>query len=196
MNKANQLVTAALIAVAGASCSAAASATSYQLDPTHTYPSFAVDHFGGVSIWRGKFTKSSGTVTLDLAKKTGTIDVSIDPSSIDTGNAQLDQNLRGTQGFDTKQFPSAIYKGTQIRFDGDRPKEVIGALTLHGVTRPVNLRIESFKCFMNPYFKREVCGVEASAQFNRADFGIDIGQRLGFNMLTKLQIQAEGIKQE
>lgn len=195
MNKGNLLVTAGLAAIA-VSCSTAAFATTYQLDPTHTYPSFAVDHFGGVSIWRGKFTKTSGTITLDPARKTGTVDVSIDPASIDTGNAQLDQNLRGKDGFDTKEYPSVIYKGTQIQFDGDRPEQVVGTLTLHGVTRPVTLKIDSFKCIINPYFKREVCGVEASAQFDRSDFGIDIGQKLGFNMLTKLQIQAEGIKQE
>ena len=61
----------------------AASAT-YNLDPTHTYPSFEADHFGGVSTWRGKFTKTTGTVTLDRAAKTGTVDVTIDATSIDT----------------------------------------------------------------------------------------------------------------
>ncbi|MGN6314984.1 YceI family protein [Trinickia sp.] len=195
MSKRKWFATAGVIAAA-TSCSIDAFATTYQLDPTHTYPSFAVDHFGGVSIWRGKFTKSSGVVTLDPAKKTGSVEVSIDPSSIDTGNAQLDRNLQGKDGFDTKTFPSATYKGDRIEFDGDRPAEVIGALTLHGVTRPVNLKIESFKCIVNPFFKREVCGVEASAQFNRADFGIDMGQKLGFDMLTKLHIQAEGVKQD
>lgn len=193
MSKRNLSIAAGLMA---ASLSATAFATTYQLDPTHTYPSFAVDHFGGVSVWRGKFTKSSGSVTLDLTKKTGGVEVSIDPASIDTGSAQLDENLRGKDGFDIKQFPSATYKGTRIEFDGDKPAEVIGALTLHGVTLPLNLKIESFKCIMNPFFKREVCGVEASGQFNRSDFGIDIGKKLGFNMLTKLHIQAEGIKQE
>lgn len=193
MSKRNLSIAAGLIA---ASLSATAFATTYRLDPTHTYPSFAVDHFGGVSIWRGKFTKSSGSVTLDFAKKTGGVEVSIDPASIDTGSAQLDENLRGKDGFDIKKFPNATYKGTRIEFDGDRPAEVVGALTLHGVTLPLNLKIESFKCIMNPFFKREVCGIEASGQFNRADFGIDIGKQLGFNMLTKLHIQAEGIKQE
>lgn len=189
----NVSIAAGLIA---ASISATVFGATYQLDPTHTYPSFAVDHFGGVSIWRGKFTKSSGSVTLDLARKTGTVEVSIDPASIDTGNAQLDHNLRGKDGFDTEQFPKATYKGDRIEFNGDKPAEVIGTLTLHGVVRPLNLKIDSFKCFINPYFKRQVCGVEASGQFNRADFGIDIGQKLGFDMQTKLQIQAEGIKQE
>ncbi|MGN6649105.1 YceI family protein [Trinickia sp.] len=192
MSKRNLSIAAGLIA---ASMSATAFATTYQLDPTHTYPSFAVDHFGGVSIWRGKFTKSSGTVTLDPATRTGTVEVTIDPASIDTGNTQLDHNLRGKDGFDIEQFPSATYKGTRIEFRGDKPAEVVGTLTLHGVTRPLALKIDSFKCFVNPYFKREVCGIEASAQFNRADFGIDIGRKLGFDMKTRLQIQAEGIRQ-
>jgi polyisoprenoid-binding protein YceI len=71
----------------------------------------------------------------------------------------------------------------------------VGTLTMHGVTRPLDLTIDSFKCMPHPMLKREVCGVEASANFNRADFGLDLGQKYGFNMETKLQIQAEGIKQ-
>ena len=72
-----QLLIAAGALVAGMSFNAMAADT-YQLDPNHTYPSFEADHFGGVSMWRGKFKKSSGTVTLDRAAKTGTVDVTID----------------------------------------------------------------------------------------------------------------------
>ncbi|MFM0339468.1 YceI family protein [Paraburkholderia fungorum] len=170
-------------------------ADTYQLDPMHTAPSFETDHFGGVSIWRGKFKKSSGTVTLDRAAKTGTVDVTIDMNSVDIGNDKLDAELVTDKFFDTAKYPSATYKGTQIRFDGDKPVEVIGSLTMHGVTKPVNLKIESFKCFMNPMLKREVCGTEATATFNRDDFGIDFGKTYGFKMQTTLHIQAEGIKQ-
>ena len=87
------------------------------------------------------------------------------------------------------------YKGTDIKFDGDKPVEVIGSLTIRGVTKPLNLKIESFKCMQHPVLKREVCGVEASAHFNRADYGMDFGAKYGFSMETKLHIQAEGIKQ-
>ena len=66
---------------------ASAASVTYNLDPTHTYPSFAADHMGGVSTWRGKFTKSSGVVTLDREAKTGSVDVKIDPASIDFGNS-------------------------------------------------------------------------------------------------------------
>lgn len=173
----------------------AMAADTYQLDPTHTYPSFETDHFGGVSIWRGKFKKSSGTVVLDRAAKTGTVDVTIDMNSVDIGNDKLDSELVGDKFFDVATYPRATYKGTQIRFDGDKPVEVIGTLTMHGVTKPVNLKIESFKCFVNPMLKREVCGIESTATFNRDDFGVDFGKTYGFKMQTTLHIQAEGIKQ-
>jgi polyisoprenoid-binding protein YceI len=189
-----QLLIAAGALVAGMSFNAMA-ADSYQLDPNHTYPSFEADHFGGVSVWRGKFKKSSGAVTLDRAAKTGTVDVTIDTTSIDTGNDKLDHHLQTPEFFDAAKYPTATYKGTQIRFDGDTPVEVIGTLTLHGVTKPLNLKIESFKCFVNPMLKREVCGTEATTTFDRADFGMDWGKAYGFNTKTVLHIQAEGVKQ-
>lgn len=173
----------------------AMAADTYQLDPTHTYPSFETDHFGGVSIWRGKFKKSSGTVVLDRAAKTGTVDVTIDMSSVDIGNDKLDAELVTDKFFDATKYPTATYKGTQIRFKGDKPVEVIGELTMHGVTKPLNLKIESFKCFTNPMLKREVCGTESTGTFNRDDFGVDFGKTYGFKMKTTLHIQAEGIKQ-
>jgi polyisoprenoid-binding protein YceI len=187
------LMTAAAL-IAGVSLNAMAADT-YKLDPAHTYPSFEADHFGGISTWRGKFNKSSGSVTLDREAKTGTVDVSIDLSSVAIGNDKLDGELKSEQFFDTAKFPTAEYKGTQIKFKGDKPVEVIGTLTLHGVTKPVNLKIESFKCFQNPMLKKEVCGTESTATFDRADFGIDYGKAYGFNMKTVLHIQAEGVKQ-
>ncbi|EUC14882.1 Polyisoprenoid-binding protein YceI [Burkholderia sp. YR290] len=188
-----------LLMVAGALASSmvagAYAADTYQLDPTHTYPSFEADHMGGVSTWRGKFTKSSGTVTLDRAAKTGTVDVTVDTSSIQTGNTKLDEHLRSGDFFDVAKYPTATFKGTAIKFDGDTPVGVDGQFTLKGVTKPLNLKIESFKCIQHPVLKREVCGVEATGEFSRADYGMDFGTKYGFSMKTVLHIQAEGIKQ-
>ncbi|MDE1183355.1 YceI family protein [Paraburkholderia sp.] len=190
------LIAVGIVGAVTASASFGAfAADTYMLDPTHTYPSFEADHFGGLSVWRGKFTKSSGTVTLDRAAKTGTVDVTIDPASVQTGNAKLDDHLKTPEFFDVAKFPSAEYKGTSIRFDGDKPVEVVGTLTMHGITKPLNLTIESFKCMPHPMLKREVCGVEASAHFDRGDYGMEFGKKYGFNLDTKLHIQAEGIKQ-
>jgi polyisoprenoid-binding protein YceI len=188
-----------LLMVAGALASSmvagAYAADTYQLDPTHTYPSFESDHMGGVSTWRGKFTKSSGTVTLDRAAKTGTVDVTVDTSSIQTGNTKLDEHLRSGDFFDVAKYPTATFKGTAIKFDGDTPVGVDGQFTLKGVTKPLNLKIESFKCIQHPVLKREVCGVEATGEFSRADYGMDFGTKYGFSMKTVLHIQTEGIKQ-
>jgi polyisoprenoid-binding protein YceI len=187
------LFAAAALAAAIATPAFAAS-TTYNLDPTHTYPSFEADHFGGVSVWRGKFTKTTGSVVLDRAAKTGTVDVTIDASSIDTGDAALDKHVRSAEFLDIDKYPTATYKGTSIRFEGDQPVEVIGTFTLHGVTKPLNLKIDSFKCFQNPMLKREVCGADAKAEFNRADYGVNWGESYGFKMATTLQIQVEGVK--
>jgi polyisoprenoid-binding protein YceI len=191
-----QLLTAAIaVFAAGTSFGAMATETTYQLDPSHTYPSFEADHFGGVSIWRGKFNKSSGTVTIDREARTGTLEATIDMTSVDIGNGTLDTELKSPKFFDTTQFPTAVYKGTSMMFKGDVPVEVFGELTLRGVTKPLNLKIESFKCFQNPMLKREVCGTESTATFDRSDFGVDLGRTYGFRMQTVLHIQAEGIRQ-
>ncbi len=191
--------TSMLIAVGALASSlslGAFAADTYTLDPMHTFPSFEADHFGGLSIWRGKFTKTTGTVTLDRAAKTGTVEVTVDPASVQTGNPKLDDHLKAAEFFDTDKYPAVTYKGTQIRFDGDKPVEVIGTLTIRGITKPVNLKIDSFKCMQHPVLKREVCGVEASTEFNRADYGMDFGAKYGFSMQTRLHIQSEGIKQQ
>jgi len=185
----------ALAALSAALSIHALAAESYQLDPTHTYPSFEADHEGGASIWRGKFTQSSGAVTLDRAAKSGTLNVNIDVASVSTGNAILDAELRSDEFFDVAKFPVAVYTGSQIRFQGDTPVEVVGTLTLHGVSRPLNLKLETFKCYPNPRLKREVCGTEASATFDRGDFGVANGQAYGYSLKTILHIQAEAIKQ-
>jgi len=185
------IVSAVLALIAG---SAMATPTTYNIDPRHTYPSFESDHFGGISTWRGKFTKSSGVVTLDVAAKTGTVDVSIDTASIDTGNVPLDTRVKSADFLDASKYPSAIFKGSSLRFDGDTPVEVSGDFTFHGVTKPLTLKIDSFKCFINPLIKKEVCGAEASAQFDRADYGVTWGTNYGFKTLTRLQIQVEGVK--
>jgi polyisoprenoid-binding protein YceI len=166
----------------------------YQVDPAHTYPSFAADHFGGLSVWRGKFDKSSGSIVLDKDKGTGSVDVTVDASSIDFGNPKLNEHAKSAEMFDVAKYPTATYKGTLADFRNGAPTKVEGQFTLHGVTRPLTLTIDSFKCMPNPMDKKEHCGADASATFNRADYGIDYGAKYGFKMDVKLAIQVEGIR--
>jgi len=170
-------------------------ADTYVIEPNHTYPSFEADHMGGLSVWRGKFTNTSGSITLDRKAKTGTVDITIDASTIDFGHAKMNEHAKSADMFDVAKFPTATYKSKSITFKGDTPVSVDGELTLHGVTRPVKLTINQFKCIQHPMFKREACGADATASFNRSDFGIDYGVQMGFNPTVKLAIQVEALKQ-
>ncbi|MDN4054160.1 YceI family protein [Massilia sp. YIM B02763] len=183
----------AILAAAFAS-SAFAAADTYKIDPSHTYPSFEADHMGGLSTWRGKFDKTDGTITLDRAAKSGTVDITIDTTSIDFGHAKMNDHAKSAEIFDTAKYPTATYKGKLV-FKGDVPTSVNGELTLHGVTKPVTLTINKFKCIQHPMLKREVCGADASATFKRSDFGVSYGDSYGFNMDVKLAIQIEAVKQ-
>jgi len=174
-----------------ASATVLAAPVTYEVDSKHTYPSFEADHFGGMSLWRGKFNASSGKVVLDLAAKTGTVDVTIDAASVSTGLAELDKHLRSPEFFDVEKFPTASYKGTLANFKDGVPTEVQGNLTLHGVTRPVTLTIRSFKCMPHPMKKTEFCGADATATINREDFGMTYGKNFGFDMKVGLAIQIE-----
>jgi polyisoprenoid-binding protein YceI len=187
----NALPVALLALISGAVLAAPAS---YDIDPGHTYPSFAADHLGGLSVWRGKFDKTSGKVVLDKDKGSGTVEIIIDADSIDFGHPKLNEHAKSPEMFDVQKFPTATYKGTLVKFKDGAPTEVEGELTLHGVTKPVTLMINSFKCMTHPMLKKEVCGADAAATFNRSDFGINYGDKYGFNQQVKLQIQVEAVK--
>jgi len=175
--------------------SALAAPVTYDVDPAHTYPSFAADHMGGLSVWRGKFDKSSGTIVLDKDKSTGTVDITVDASSIDFGQEKLNEHAKGPDLFDVTKFPTATYKGKLANFKNGAPTEVEGEFTLHGVTKPLTLKINQFLCKPNPMTKKEVCGADASATFNRKDYGLSFGEAYGFKMDVTLAIQVEAVRQ-
>ena len=183
---------AAMLALAAGSV--LAEPVTYPIDPAHTYPSFEADHFGGMSVWRGKFDKTSGTIVLDKQKGTGTVDITVDTSSIDFGMPKLNEHARSAEMFDVEKYPTATYKGTLAGFKNGAPTEVDGQFTLHGVTHPLKLTINQFKCMTYPMDKKEHCGADASASFNRADYGIKFGDTYGFKMDVKLAIQVEVVR--
>jgi polyisoprenoid-binding protein YceI len=184
----------AMLALTGLAAAATAAPVTYNVDPDHTHPSFDVDHFGGLSVWRGIFKKTSGKITLDAAAKAGEVDVTIDAASIDLAHDKLNEHVSGPEILDVAKFPTATYKGTLGGFTNGAPTTVTGNLTLHGVTKPVALKINSFKCIQHPMLKKEVCGADASGTFNRADFGVNFGQQYGFKQDVALHIQVEAVK--
>ena len=186
----NRIVLASMAALASAS--AFAVPVTYVLDPQHTYPSFEADHMGGLSVWRGKFEKSSGKVVYDKDAKSGSIDVTVDMSSVNFGMPKLNEHAKSAEMFDVAKFPTATFTGKFTKFNGASPAEAQGTLTMHGVTKPVTLTINSFLCKPSPMSKKVVCGADASTTFNRSDFGVNFGDKYGFKQEVKLQIQVEG----
>jgi polyisoprenoid-binding protein YceI len=194
-NNLNRVICAALAASASCLVSmsvARAAAVTYDIDPSHTYPSFEADHMG-VSVWRGKFNQSKGTVVLDKDGGKGNVDVDIDLSSVDFGQDDLNTWAKGKDFFETSKFPHARYKGKLEGFTNGAPSKVVGELSLHGVTRPVELKINSFKCIPHPMLKREMCGADALATFDREAFGLVAGKDYGFRMDVTLRIQIEAV---
>lgn len=177
--------------ITAASATALAAPENFTIESGHTYPSFEASHLG-ISIWRGKFNKTSGKVVLDREAKTGTVDITIDVKSINFGHEKMNQHALGEEMFNAEKFPTASYKG-KLLFTGDTPSAVDGELTLLGVTKPVKLSINSFKCIPHPYFKVTDCGADASGEFDRADFGLNYGAKYG-PTLVKLAIQIEALK--
>ncbi|WP_454829761.1 YceI family protein [Pseudoxanthomonas wuyuanensis] len=179
-----------LLVLAFAASTAAAEEKIYVLDPGHTFPSFEADHMG-MSTWRGKFNHSRGEVRIDRERGTGQVEVVIDSRSIDFGLDALNEWAIGEQFFDTAKYPEATYRGKLTAFRDGAPTQVEGELTLHGVTRPLTLTIDRFKCQPHPMHKRDWCGADAHATFDRSQFGLDAGKDYGFDMDVTLRIQVE-----
>jgi polyisoprenoid-binding protein YceI len=185
--KALPLLATALLAAT----SALAAPVTYDIDPTHTYPSFEADHMG-LSSWRGKLNKSAGTVVYDKTAGSGAVDVLMDVASIDFGLDAMNAWARGKDFFNVEKNPSATFKG---RFDRV-PGPLVGELTLNGKTRPLTLTVHHIKCIPHPLHKRELCGADASGSFNRDDFGLAAGKDWGFKMEVNLRIQVEAVARE
>jgi polyisoprenoid-binding protein YceI len=147
-----------------------------------------------MSFWRGKFNSTTGTIVLDKEAGTGTVDITVDAASIDFGLEDMNKHARSADMFDVEKFPTATFKGKLARFKDGTPTEVDGELTLHGVTKPLKLTIHSFKCKPNRE-QKDYCGADASAKFDREDFGISFGKSFGFLTDVTLQIQVEATVQ-
>lgn len=162
----------------------------YEIDPSHTYPSFEADHAGGLSLWRGKINSSSGTVVLDKEAETGSVSVEMDINSIDFGHDGMNESALA-HIFNVEDYPTATYTGKLSSFSSGAPTMVEGSLMLNGVTKELNLEINKFQC--QPHFRtgREVCGADASATFDRGDYGVVYGLDGGFFPEVKLLISIE-----
>lgn len=161
----------------------------YEIDPAHTYPSFEADHLGGLSIWRGKITSTSGTVVLDKVAETGSVEVHMDMGSIEFGHQGMNESA--INNMNVAEYPAATYTGNLTNFVNGAPTKVEGFLTMHGVSLPVDLDIDKFQCQPHYRYESESCGADASAMIDRSDFGMSFGMDRGHLPQIKLLISIE-----
>jgi polyisoprenoid-binding protein YceI len=160
---------ALLAAVAAIAGSAFAEPETFAIDPNHTFPRFSYSHLG-YSTQLSRFNRTSGTVVWDRAARTGAVDVTIDMKSVDTGSTVFDGHIQGEDYLDTARYPTATFKSTAVRFDGDKLVAIDGNLTIKGVTKPVTLAVTSFQAMPHPMLKRDAIGANATTTIKRSDF--------------------------
>ena len=165
----------------------------YVVDGTHTFPSFSYTHLG-FSTQQSRFDKTTGKITIDRAAKTGSLDVSIDTKSVNTGVEVFNGHLKGEDYFNVEKFPVITFKSSNFKFDGDKPATINGDLTIKGVTKPVTLAVTSFNCAPHPFTKKEVCGANASTRIKRSEFNAGKNAPAVSDEVT-LHIAVEAIKE-
>jgi polyisoprenoid-binding protein YceI len=180
---------------------AAAAPETFTIDPFHSHPGFVVNHLGFMDM-TGRFDRMSGKITMDAAAKSGSVDLAIEAASISTGDSDKgsrprsrDEHLRSPDFFNVAEFPRITFKGAAAKWTGDAPGTVDGQLTMLGVTRPVTLTVEKWRCGPDPRTqgKRYMCGGNASGMIKRSDFGMKFGIP-GVSDEVKLMIGLEAIR--
>jgi len=194
--KSRSALLALLLAIATTAAPAVIAAPAhYEVDPQHTFPSFEFSHMG-ISVWRGRFDRSRGTVAFDRKTGTGSVDITVDTASISFGLDEMDEHARSPEWFDVAKYPTATYKG-KLRAEGGVPKAVDGEFTFRGQTKPLTLAIRQFKCIPHPMLRREVCGADAEGELNWGEWGMSKSEYgKGEAGRVKLRIQVEAIQRE
>lgn len=146
-----------------------AASETYVVDGSHTFPSFSYTHMG-FSTQQSKFDKTAGRITIDRAAKTGSLDISIDTKSVNTGLELFNGHLKGEDYFNVEKFPTITFKSSNFKFDDDKVSAIKGDLTIKGVTKPVTLAVTSFNCAPHPFTKKDMCGANASTKIKRSEF--------------------------
>ena len=162
-------VTVMAVAAIAASWSAGAEPVTYVLDGAHTYPRFSYSHFG-YSTQLSRFDSTTGKIVFDKVAKTGSVDITIDTKSVNTGNTTFNEHIQGEDFLDTAKFPTATFKSTKVIFEGEKPVSIEGNLTLKGVTKAVSLTVTSFQNMMHPMMKKDAIGANAYTIVKRTDF--------------------------
>ena len=186
------LASAALVLLVAAP--AAAAEDTYDVDPVHSQPMFEVKHMG-FSIQRGSFARATGKITLDRVARKGTIDVTIDTTSIRTIDPRLDVHVKGEDFFNVAKYPTMTFKSSHLIFDGDQVIAAEGDFTMLGITKPVSLKVANFVCGDHPVNRKAMCGAEATTTIKRSEWGMNYGVPKALGDDVKISIPIEAYKE-
>jgi hypothetical protein len=191
MKKMSQCLSALFLTMTASA--ALAAPETYVLDGSHTYPRFSYSHLG-FSTQLSRFNTTTGKVIFDKAAKSGSVDIVIDAKSVDTGSTLFNQHIQGEDFLDTAKYPKAIFKSTNVVFEGEKPVKIEGNLTIKGVTKPVTLIVTSFQAMPHPMQKKDAIGANAHttikrSEFNAGKYAPNVGDEV------RIDIAIEAIKQ-
>jgi len=150
----------------------AIAADNYTIDSNHTFPTFEVSHLG-FSVQRGRFNKTSGKITLDISEKKGSVDLIIETTSLDMGFALWNEHMSVDGFFNTAKFPTMTFKSNKLIFKDGKVVAAEGDFTLLGVTKPLTVTVNDFKCGDHPMKKgMALCGANITGNIKRSEFGM------------------------
>lgn len=161
----------ATLALASSFAVTAVAADNYTIDPNHTFPVFEVNHLG-YSTQHGRFNKTSGKITLDMAAKKGSVDLTIETTSLDMGFPMWDEHLSAEGFFNTAKFPTMTFKSNKLVFKDGKVVAAEGDFTMLGVTKPLTVTVNNFVCGENPMNKKAMCGANIGGTIKRSEFGM------------------------
>ena len=189
--------TAVLALALATSFAATAKPVSYKLDPSHTVVLASWSHVG-YSHPSANFGQASGTLVYDaddVAKSN--VEVTLPLSGLDTFVPKLDEHLRSADFFDAAKYPDITFKSTMVHDLGGGKLQVMGDLTLHGVSKPVTLDASLNKAAFNPMFKADVIGFDATTTIKRSEFGVGAGvPMVGDEIAIRITTEAHAAKPE
>ena len=157
--------------IASFSATVFAEPVTYSAEPNHTFVQFSYNHLG-FSNQTSRFNTVNGSVTLDAVAKKGSAEIVIDTKSVDTGSTIFNGHIQGEDYLATAQFPTAQFKSDNMIFNGNKPVELRGMLTIKGVSKPATLKIVNFECKKHPMTGFDYCGANAETRVKRTDFNM------------------------